>query len=150
MAAQEIPPWRWNCALAMATVHDFHLVGCSVNVDARTIVLRTEWRYAGQPLRKVDAVFEGVEAHAFRDDPLGTVLFDIEEVNATRQLEARWKELDESNRRSGAPRFWRQAPDETRASFARLLAQGAKWFDVSSSIGMNGWVFCQSLALREI
>ena len=135
---------------AMATVHDFHLVGYSVDVDARTITLRTEWRYAGQPLRKVDAVFEGVEAYAFRDDPLGTVLFDIEEVDATRQLEARWKELDESNRRSGAPRFWRQAPDETRASFAKLLAQGAKWFEVSSSIGMNGWVFCQSLALREI
>ena len=135
---------------AMATVHDFHLIGYSVDVDARTIVLHTEWRYAGHPLRKVDAVFEGVEAYAFRDDPLGTVLFDIEEVDATLQLEARWKELEESSRRSGAPRFWRRAQDETRASFARLLAQGAKWFDVSSSIGMNGWVFCQSLALREI
>jgi hypothetical protein len=47
---------------AMATVHDFHLIGYSVDVDARTITLRTEWRYAGQPLRKVDAIFEGVEA----------------------------------------------------------------------------------------
>jgi len=55
---------------AMATVHDFHLIGYSVDVDARTIVLHTEWRYAGHPLRKVDAVFEGVEAYAFRDDPL--------------------------------------------------------------------------------
>jgi hypothetical protein len=134
----------------MATVHDFHLIGYSVDIDARTIVLRTEWRYADQPLRKVDAVFEGVEAYAFRDDPLGTVLFDIEEVDATRQLEARWQELDESSRRSGAPRFWRQVPDETRSSFARLLAQGAKWFEISSSIGMNGWVFCHALTLREI
>jgi hypothetical protein len=133
----------------MATVHDFHVIGYSVDVDARTIVLRTEWRYAGQPLWKVDAVFEGVEAYAFRDDPLGTVLFDIEQVDPTQELEAHWKELDESHHRSGAPRFWRQAPDETRISFAKLLAQGAKWFDVSSSIGMNGWVFCQSLALRE-
>ena len=134
----------------VATVHDFHLIGYSVDVDARTILLRTEWRYVGQPLRKVDAVFEGVEAYAFRDDPLGTVLFDIEEVDATRALEARWKELDESHRRSGSPRFWRGAPDETRASFVKLLAQGAKWFEVSSSIGMNGWVFCRSLALHEI
>jgi len=134
---------------AMATVHDFHLVGYSVDVDARTITLRTEWRYAGHPLRKIDAVFERVEAYAFRDDPLGTVLFDIEEVDATRQLEMRWQELDESSGRSGAPRFWRQAPDETRASFAKLRGQGAKWFEVSSSIGMNGWVFCHSLAFRE-
>jgi hypothetical protein len=134
----------------MATVHDFHLVGYSVDVDARTIVLHTEWRYPGHPLRKVDAVFEGVEAYSFRDDPLGTVLLEILKMDATRQIEASWKELDESFRRSGAPRFWRQAPDQTRASFATLLAQGAKWFEVSSSIGMNGWVFCKSLVLREI
>jgi hypothetical protein len=131
-------------------VHDFHLVGYSVDVDSRTIVLRTEWRYTGQPLRKVDAVFEGVEAYAFRDDPLGTVLFDIVEVDANRELEARWTELEESERRSGALRFWGRSPDETRASFAKLLAQGAKWFDVSSSIGMNGWVFCRSLTLRVL
>ncbi len=123
---------------AMPTVHDFHLIGYTVDVDARTILLRTEWRYAGQPLRKVDAVFEGVEAYAFRDDPLGTVLFDIEQVDATRALEARWTELDESCRRAGAPRFWGRTPDETRASFAKLLAQDTKWFEVTASIGMNG------------
>ncbi len=64
----------------MPTVHDFHLIGYSVDVDARTILLRTEWRYADQPRRKVDALFEGVEAYAFRDDPPGTILFGIEEV----------------------------------------------------------------------
>jgi hypothetical protein len=134
----------------MATVHDFDLVGYSVDVDTRTIVLHAEWRYPGHPLRKVDAVFEGVEAYAFRDDPLGTVLHEILEMDATRELEARWTELDESHRRSGAPRFWQRTPDETRASFANLLAQGAKWFEVSASIGMNGWVLCHSLVLREI
>jgi len=133
---------------AMATVHDFHLVGYSVDVDARTIVLRTEWRYEGHPVRKVDAIFEGVEAYAFRDDPLGTMLFDVEQVDANRELEVHWAELAESHRRSGAPRFWRRSTDETRASFAKLVDQGVKWFDISSSIGMNGWVFCSSFALR--
>ena len=52
----------------MATVHDFHLVGYSNDVDARTIVLCTEWRYAGPPLRKVDAVFEGPKAYAFASE----------------------------------------------------------------------------------
>ena len=69
------------------------------------------------------------------------MLFDIEEVDAKHQLDARWTQLDESARRSGAPRFWGRSADETRASFAKLLDDGVRWLEISWSIGMNGWIF---------
>src|SRR5918994_2829151 len=66
----------------MATsIHDQRVVALSVDAAARTIRLRTAYPEPTGP-DFADVVFEGVEGYTFRGDALGTILFDIEPVDA--------------------------------------------------------------------
>ena len=66
----------------MATsIHDNHILELSVDAAHRTIRIRTAFPNPTGP-EFTDVVFEGVEAYTFRGDALGTILFDIESVDA--------------------------------------------------------------------
>ena len=66
----------------MATsIHDHHILELTVDAAARVIRLRTACPVRSGP-DFADVVFEGVEGYTFRGDALGTILFDIETVDA--------------------------------------------------------------------
>ena len=93
-------------------------------------------------------VFEGVEAYAFRHDCLDSILFDICETPLEQAMQAHWSEFDAGHRQSGWPRFWQQDEAKTRDRIAALAQAGAKWFDLSSSYGISGWILCRALEYR--
>jgi hypothetical protein len=87
------------------SVHDNNLIGYTVDGSARRIELRTERREPGRPHERVDVIFDGVEAYAFRYDCLGNIIFDICEQPLEEALQAHWSEFDAGHRASGWPPF---------------------------------------------
>jgi hypothetical protein len=132
----------------MSNVHDNHLVGYDVDGEAGRIVLRTERRAGGAPFQKTEVVFEGVEAYSFRHDCLSNIVFDISEEPMDVAIQEHWAEFEASHRQSGWPRFWHGDESKMKERLAALVKDGAKWFELSSSYGMEGWVLCRSIEYR--
>lgn len=65
----------------ITSVHDHHIRQVSVDVAARFIRLRTAYPEATAQTG-ADVAFEGVEGYVLLGDALGTILFDIEPVDA--------------------------------------------------------------------
>lgn len=124
------------------SIHDNLLLGYSVKCEERKIILHTEFRDA-QPVEHTDVVFDGVEAYQFENDVFGTILFGIEEVEPSdlvRREQARFEE----GRRWGWPGGWEGSLDD---SIARLLERGIRAWEISSSIGLSGWVLAKDVAM---
>ena len=119
----------------MTLLHDHTLVGYSVDGEARRIELRT--KEGGV------ALFDGVEAYSFRHDCLGNIIADLSERPLAETIEEHWSEFDGGFRESGWPRFWQADEAKTRARIALFVEQGAKWFELTSSYGMDGWIICR-------
>ena len=104
----------------------------------------TEYRYGSAPFVQTVVLFTGVEAYHFQHDCFGTILFDIKEVSAESILTERLAEFQEGHRLSGWPKFWRVSLDEVRR---HLLEQATRGFELSSSIGMTGWVLARDIQM---
>lgn len=131
-------------------LHDYHLIGYTVEGKARRIVLRTEWAYPGTPYERRDVIFEAVEAYSFRYDCLENIIFDICDQPLEEAIQAHWSEFESGHRASGWPPFWQSDEPKTRAKLAELVERGAKWFSLISSWGMEGWVLCRSIEMRSL
>jgi hypothetical protein len=131
----------------MPDVHDYHLIGYEVDGDAKRIVLHAEYRYPGTPLKKTDVVFDGVEAYSFRYD-CGNIINNIEERPLDKAVGEHWAEFDAGYCQSGWPRFWRADQAKDRERVAAFVRDGVKWFELTSSIGMEGWVICRTVEYR--
>jgi len=127
------------------SVHDNYLLGYEVRHTVREIRLRTEFRHSDPPER-TDVVFAGVVAYGFKHDALylGTILFDVEEVDPI----SIWQECAEEfaeGLRYGWPGDWASSP-EAAASF--FEANRVRGFGVSSSCGLTGWVLAASMRIE--
>ena len=124
------------------SVHDNRLLGYEVGHAAREIRLRTEYPHSDPPER-TDMVFAGVAAYGFRHDALalGTIIFSVEEVDPvsiTRECAAEFaKGLP-----YGWPGDWARST-ETAAAF--FESEGIRGYEISSSLGLNGWVLATSV-----
>jgi hypothetical protein len=126
------------------SVHDYHVVGYEVDGDAKRIVLHTAYRYPGIALKRTDVVFEGVEAYVFRYDS-GCIVLDIEELPLEDTMREHWDEFEAGSRKAGWPEFWQDDPAKTRQKVSALARDGVRWFELTSSIGMQGWVMCRTV-----
>jgi len=133
-----------------SNVHDNTIVGYDVDGPARRVVLRTEYNYQGAPFEKIDVVFEGVEAYSFRHDCFGNIVSEILDQPVDEAVRQHWTEFAAGFVQSGWPRFWMGDEEKTRQRIAALVRDGAKWFELISSIGMEGWVFCHTIEYRTI
>lgn len=132
----------------MSKVHDNLVVGYDVDGEAKRIVLRTERREPGKITKKTDVVFDGVEAYSFRYDCLGNIVHDIREAPLIESVRRHWSEFEAGNRDSGWPPFWHRDEAKILARITALAQDGAKWFELSSSYGMEGWVLCRTIDYR--
>ena len=105
-------------------------------------------REPGRPFEKTDVVFAGVEAYSFRHDSLVNILFDIREEPLADALREHWAEFEAGHRQSGWPPFWQGDESKTRERIAVLAEEGARWFEMTSSFGMEGWVLCRKVEYR--
>lgn len=125
------------------SIGDNGVLGYSVDVAARTIVIRTEYR-DGQGLHELtDVHFDGVLGYSIRDS-LGGILLDICPI-AIEPFLAKYAE----QLREGAPYGW-PFQGSTRDLLSWLQARGAVAFEISSSIGFDGFVVCKAMRIETV
>ena len=60
------------------SIHDNLLVSYEVQCEARTIMLRTEYRVENEPTQFTNVVFKGVQGYHFENDAFGNVISGLE------------------------------------------------------------------------
>lgn len=124
------------------SVHDNTLNSYCVDAGKEEIRLCTS--FAAQGLQEYsDVIFTGVVAYRFGLDNFGTIIFDVYETN----LESIYtdnRELFEYGRKYCWPGTW-NASDESVLDY--LIANEIKGYQISSAIGLTGWVLAESMAI---
>jgi hypothetical protein len=127
------------------SIHDHHLISYTVNEETKEIILETVYREGGPVLERTTVVFSGVLSYRFRDHalPRGTTLNSIEEVEPMTLFEQDWNDFAEERSFFWAD-LWCQSKDKAAAYFSANKIRG---FDISSSIGLCGWVLAQKMEI---
>jgi hypothetical protein len=144
----------------MSQMHDSLIIGYEVDGMARRLVLHTEWRGGGSAIpansvvERSDAIFEGLEAYVLRNDVLaddrnGNIIYSIKPLPLEPEVQRRWSEFEASSRQSAWPSFWQDNEAKMRERIAQLARDGVKWFELSSSYGMDGWIIARSMTLLD-
>jgi hypothetical protein len=123
------------------SVHDNHLIAYAVLAKEKIIVLQTEFRDC-EPHEFTDVVFEEVLAYDFSNDPFGTIIFDVEEVDLSVLLKEKASMFDDGWR-YGWPGGW-EKDKEAIEVFVRRLEMRA--FEISSSYGLSSWVLARNMS----
>ena len=121
----------------MRTFHDYHLTGYEVRGTIGEIELSLRWPYkTGVQHPPAQVVFRNVQGYFFEHDLGGNILYAIEEVDLEQRVHAEAASFGEQHK-WGWPLFWRGTAAQT---VELLTQQNAKWFDISSSYGLSGWI----------
>jgi hypothetical protein len=128
----------------LPSFHDDYLVGYEVDCEAREIKLHIKPATWATEQAGRTVIFTGVEAYHFENDAFGNIIFDLELVAMEAFVSEYRDELAESFRMCGALRTWVSDPDEA----SRLLSEkGVQAFDLSSSLGLTGWVLAREASV---
>jgi hypothetical protein len=125
------------------SIHDHHILELTVDAVARVIRLRTACPVRSGP-DFADVVFEGVAGYTFRGDALGTILFDIETVDALGLYREYAAEMQRACRDSGGHDAW---ADSESAAEAFLSGAEVRGYRLSSSIGLDGAIWARHLSI---
>src|SRR5262249_29679379 len=103
---------------SMATsLHDHRILELTVDATTRTIRLRTAFpEHSGPDFAAV--VFEGVEAYTFHGDALGTVLYDIELIDAIELYREYAAEMQATYANTGGHAPWTRTDSSAEAFLA--------------------------------
>ncbi len=126
------------------SIHDNMLVSYEVLCEARTIILRTEYRLENEPTEFVNVTFRGVEGYRFENDAFGNIIFDIETIPLEEFLAEHGEEISESYRVAGSPGIWAES---LVTGLAYLREQGTQAFVLDSSYGLSGWVLAREISI---
>ena len=127
-------------------MHDFHVTSVFVDALAATILIRGAYPdRVGPDFR--EAEFRGVAGYHFEGDALGTILFEIVEVDPL-ELYQRYSEPMRKNRQErGGHAPW----VETEQTAMRFINKhGLRGFALHSSIGFNGAVWAADYRTRTL
>ena len=126
------------------SVHDNLLISYEVHCEARTIVLRTEYRVKNEPTEFTNVIFKGVEGYRFENDAFGNIIFGLETIPVEQLLTEYSAEISESYHMAGSPGPW--AANLGTAS-GYLRERGVQGFILSSSLGLDGWVLAREVSI---
>ena len=88
------------------SVHDNNLISYEVQSEARTIMLRTEYRMKNEPTEFTNVIFKGVQGYCFDNDAFGNIIFGLETVTVEKLLAEYGTKISESYRMAGSPGPW--------------------------------------------
>ena len=126
-------------------LRDFHLTGYTVSANGSRIVLHLEYAYPGQPKEASHIEFSDVAAYHFVHTG-SAVITDVEEVPLADLLEAVGTRMAEWWRRHGALLHW---SDDRGVYLANLESNGYRSWEISSSIGFEGFVIARRLGQKS-
>ena len=127
------------------SIHDHHILELNVNAVTRTIRLRTAYPERSGP-HFADVLFEHVEAYTLRGDAFGTILFDIELVDAIELYRQNAAEMQNVYAAGGGHDPWTR----NESSAESFLAGGEiRGYRITSSIGLDGAVWARHLSITH-
>ncbi len=119
-------------------VHDYHLKKYIVDASSSAIAMYLHRPdQSGIPEKVIR--FAGVAGYDF-SDALGAIIFDLTEQDMATFLLEKRSDFEKSYRRIGCPRFW---AENTEEASARL--KSFRVWEITSSIGFEGWVVAKSV-----
>jgi hypothetical protein len=124
---------------------DYLLV--SYEVDCQLASIRLVARSATSPPCETELVFAGVAAYQFESDAFRTVLGQVIEQPVGALVERLAERFRAGWAADGWPRFWGAHPSAADAG-AHLASEGVRAFELTSAIGMHGWVLARSFETR--
>lgn len=122
-------------------LHDFRLKGYSVSAAGTRVMLDLEYAYPNQPKEESLIEFADVAAYHFVHTG-GAIITDIEEVPLADLLDEVGGQLAEWWRLHGGLRHW---SDDRKAYLAALESDGYRSWEISSSVGFEGFVIAKRL-----
>jgi hypothetical protein len=120
----------------MISLHDHFVREFAVYADAKKLWLRTAYPQAQGPY-VAEAVFEGVECYVMVGDALGTIIFDVEEVDALSLYDDFAETLRDNYRQGGAHAHWVRARDEAQRFCQQNELKGPVGRALSGSLGLH-------------
>lgn len=128
------------------SIHDHRIRKLTISAAERTIRLVTGFPEMVGP-QCAEALFNGVEAYVFNGDALGTILFDIEVVDAL-MLYREWAaQLQAAYTQTGGHAPWVASE---RDAVAFLSNGDMRAYRVTSSIGLEGAVWARKFTVRDL
>jgi hypothetical protein len=88
------------------SVHDNQLISYEVQCEARTIILRTEYRVKNEPTEFTNVIFKDVQGYHFENDAFGNIIFGFKTVPVEEFLAEYGPKISESYRAAGSPGPW--------------------------------------------
>jgi len=125
----------------MVIVHDNTIQSYEVDFEANTLAFKT----LDYVHKKTDVIFSGYLAHVFYDEMKGSIILDVEEYSLDYFLMA-GSALVKERECSGWPIFYK-TENELMEFFQ---ANEYKVFEISSSYGLNGWIFAKQMSLVSL
>lgn len=126
------------------SIHDNLLISYEVQCEARTILLRTEYRVKNERTEFTNVIFKGVQGYRFENDAFGNIIFGLETVPVEQFLTEYGAEISESYHMAGSPGPWAA---NLGAASGYLRKQGVQGFVLSSSYGLSGWVLAREISI---
>jgi hypothetical protein len=129
----------------MISLHDHHIREFSVDVANKRLQLVTELP-SDRSARWAIAVFEGVEAYVIDGDMMGTIIFEIVEVEPVALYDGRAETMQATYHRSGGHAPWAGSREDALRFFG---AHDVRGFDLSSSIGCTAAIWAHSYRVES-
>jgi hypothetical protein len=123
------------------SVHDNRLISYTVSDSTKTILFETVFDETSNEFTKI--TFLNISAYFFEHHSLqlGTIFFDIKEIDVEIILETNWKRFEEG-RQWGWPGSWADTKQTAKTYFQENAVRA---FEISSSCGLSGWVLAQDM-----
>ncbi|MBL7554886.1 MAG: hypothetical protein JNM24_03620 [Bdellovibrionaceae bacterium] len=125
------------------SIHDNDVLGYEVDSIKRELTIKTEYSEHGASER-TNIVFSNIEAYRIENDSFGTILNEIEEIDALKMLENQWELIKSVYGNSIWPGHWAKSFEEAKS---HIIKTKCRAFYITSSIGMEGWVMAKSMEL---
>jgi hypothetical protein len=117
--------------------HDYHLTAYTVDGENRRISFQLVWPYRTETgVRRATVIFSGVARHFFAYDHGVSIVLAFEEGPLAESLDKHTHQFEDGEK-WGWPSFWRGNVENTAAY---LEEQSLRFFEISSSYGLSGWV----------
>jgi hypothetical protein len=122
------------------------LIGYTVDGRKAKIMFNVLWPYKTlTDVKEATIVFSGVAGYFFENDLGSNILYSIEECPLDEFLREQ-SHMFEEGRKWGWPKFLKATAEET---LSRLVENGLKCFEISSSYGLRGWVVASEVESSE-
>jgi len=126
--------------MSISSLHDHSLASLEIDASHQVIRLRT----VGEAAEAGTAEFTGVAAYHFDGDALGTIINSISETDPLSLYEAFAAELQSSWKTNGGHAPWVADPAAAKAFISAHTLRG---FELSSSVGMAGAIWCRAASV---